>query len=111
MQWAIRTAVAIAYLIGAPTVFAAADALTDSDFQYLKADGWAKDNYIVRCKLTGARRPALHALINDPKTAGKKKSDAVDDFLESVGFDEVFDKLDKAKAGIHEQTNCAPLPK
>lgn len=62
----------------------ASDALTQADYQYLGTLGWARDNAALK-QATDPQRAMLHRLINDPNMSGKKKEDAVSDYLNRAG--------------------------
>jgi hypothetical protein len=65
------------------------DILTKSDWQYLKSKGYTEESYGL-VVTTAEECRYLHKLINDPKTSGKKKDDAITVFVFKMSFDKTI---------------------
>ena len=65
------------------------DILTKSDWQYLKSNGYTDKSYGL-VVTTPEECRYLHTLVNDPKTGGKKKLDAITEFVFKMSFDKTI---------------------
>jgi hypothetical protein len=71
-------------LFGTSGVFAA-DALTATDWEYLRSIGYEEHSYALD-KATKGQRKLLHKLINKPRISTKRKLDLINSYLMAVGI-------------------------
>jgi hypothetical protein len=71
-------------LFGTSGVFAA-DALTATDWQYLKSIGYEEHSYALD-QATKGQRKYLHKLINKPKLSTKRRMDLTNGYLMAIGI-------------------------
>ena len=64
----------------------AADALTATDWQYLRSIGYEEQSYALD-KATKGQRKYLHKLINKPKIGTKLKTDLINSYLMAIGIE------------------------
>jgi hypothetical protein len=64
----------------------AADALTATDWQYLKSIGYEEHSYALDTATKGQRK-YLHKLINKPKIGAKLKTDLINSYLMAIGIE------------------------
>ena len=65
------------------------DILTKSDWQYLKSKGYTEESWGL-LTTTAEECRYLHKLINDPKTSGKNKFDAITKFVFTFSMDKTI---------------------
>ena len=64
----------------------AADALTATDWQYLRSIGYEEHSYALD-KATKGQRKYLHGLINKPRIGTKMKMDLINSYLMAIGIE------------------------
>jgi len=63
----------------------AADALTATDWQYLRSIGYEEHSYALD-EATKGQRKHLHKLINRPRITTKRKLDLINSYLMAIGI-------------------------
>jgi hypothetical protein len=63
----------------------AADALTTTDWQYLRSIGYEEHSYALD-QATKGQQKYLHKLINKPKLSTKRKMDLISGYLMAIGI-------------------------
>src|SRR5262249_57341738 len=65
------------------TAVSAADALTATDWQYLKAIGYDEHSYALEAATKGQRK-RLHKLINNRRLSDTRKANVIDSYLKAI---------------------------
>ena len=77
--------IAVAVLLLRTSDVSAADALTTTDWQYLRSMGYEEESYALD-QATKGQRKHLHKLINKPKISTTRRRDLINSYLMAIGI-------------------------
>jgi hypothetical protein len=79
----VSAVIALVGLLVGTAAVSAADALTTTDWQYLKTIGYDEHSYALEAATKGQRK-RLHKLINNLRLSDTRKANLIDSYLKAI---------------------------